>query len=337
MPYVNPAQLGSAYFQPVVQRVLPIIPSLIAHQRAKELEGLQQVRLEAEKPRWEAQARLHNAQAAEAEQAAQMYSSLMGAEKGFNQYGITPEEVIRKKMGLSQPTQPTLKPIYKPSEMPGQPGKYVYGYPKEGEETKPENEQLAMVDYWVKGPQGWRQTSEQIPKETYNQRIKQIEAQGGQLNEPPELAVQKAVDQYRALAPWKLAQLEAAMKARGIDTSKWDQTQKLWYQTVKDRANRQIEIIKYTVIGFDEAKQKLDQVENEMFTEMQRIAVGQPPTALTPPAGQQQAPPAQAGPIPMGSKGAPAPAPSATPQQTVMPKRLPGETIEQYIQRVGNK
>jgi hypothetical protein len=337
MPYVNPAQLGSNYFQPVIQRVLPIIPTLLADKRAREIQAMQDTRLEAERPRWEAQARLQNAQAAEAEQAAQMYSSIMGAEKGVNQYGITPEELIRKKMGLSQPTRPELQPIYKPSDVPGTPGEYVYGYRKEGDKAKPETEQLAKLDYWVKGPQGWRQTSEQIPKETYNQRMKQIEAQGGQLNEPPELAVQKAVDQYRALAPEKLLQLETTLKARGIDTSKWNQTQKLWYQAVKDRANRQIEIIKYTVIGFDDAKQKLDQVENEVFTEMQRIAVGQPPTYLTPPAGQQQAAPAQAGPIPMGGKGAPAPAPTAPPQQTVMPKRLPGETIKQYIQRVGNK
>lgn len=311
MPYVNPGQLYQDYFQPTVKSVLPIVPSLLAAKRAAEerdlREGLAQFRWANEAGLRGAQANYYNSKAKEAEIANQAYSQLMGGSGATGPLGVKPEQAFAHKFfGVPYPT---LKPIYQPATEPGQPGKYVFGYPEAGQETKPDVEQMSKLEYWLKGPEGWKQTSEMIPKETWNQRMKEIEAKGGQMNEPPEIAVQKAVDQYRALAPEKFAAFEASLKARGIDTTKWNQQQKFWYQVVKDKANREANIVAQTATSLKQAKIDLADIEKEVFEETQRIAQGIPPTYLTPPAGAQPA-----GPLPMAPQPGVTPQPQAAPQ-----------------------
>ena len=306
MAYINPGQLLQEYFQPAVHSVLPIVPSLLATKRAQEevalREGLAQVRWQQEAPLRAAQTREHIARAVDLESMNEIYTKLQhpGAQGVSGGLGINPEAALaHKKFGVPYET---LKPVHQPSAVLGQPGKTVYGYPKPGDEVRSDTEPLAKLDYWIKGPQGWKQTSEQIPKETYNTRIKEIETQGGQINEPPEIAIQKAVEQYQQLAPLKLQQLDLTLKAKGIDTTKWNQQQRFWSTIVKDKANREIELIKYTTTSFKTAKEALEGVEADVFNEMQRIAVGQSPTYLTPQSGAQ---PASTSPLPMGAKGQP--------------------------------
>ena len=175
MAYINPGQLFQEYFQPTVHSVLPIVPSLMADKRSQIAEAIAAQKWINEAPLRAAQTRHYNAQAEEAESANKIRNQILGGTNDFAGYGIKPEDVIRKGLGLSARPQPTLKPVFQPSTTPGQPGQYVYGEPKIGDIAKPEPEAQSKLEYWIKGPDNtWKQTSEMVPKETYNQRMKEI-------------------------------------------------------------------------------------------------------------------------------------------------------------------
>ena len=369
MPYINPAQLIQDRFKSPLDAVLPIVPSFMANKRARDQLAFQQAQAAALQPYHKAQTekliqdirldprRVAVQEAANVglpeyrtaqttlntEQAAKLklvndYLRLMGGAdikegKGLP-YDITPEEFFKSQLNLPQQT---LKPIFRE-------GKWIYDYPKQGEEAKPEHiEQTYEIKYWLPGDLSPRM--ERRPASQYNARMDQLRALEARFQEPFENVIERKKQEYEALQPLKLENLKAQLKARGIDTDRWSDQQKKWLDAVRFViGNTQMAIATSTSVKDQETA--LWNLSIKAGNEIDRIDKGLPPTFIT-----------------VGAEAVPQPlmlperrkdeseeayqkrvqrmqrgvfAPRQAPPQTQGPvKRLPGETVEQYMQRVG--
>ncbi|MFH2033131.1 MAG: hypothetical protein ABIJ26_00300, partial [Candidatus Margulisiibacteriota bacterium] len=250
-------------------------------------------------------------------------------------YDITPEEFFKSQLNLPQRQ---LGPVLGPDN------KYTLKYKEPGQEVAaPYQEQTYDIEYWLPGEE--TPTPERVSISRYNERIKALKAQGAEFKEPLANVIERKKQEYEALQPLKLENLKAQLKARGIDTDKWSDQQKKWLDAVRFViGNTQMAIATSTSVKDQETA--LWNLSIKAGNEIDRIDKGLPPTFIT-----------------VGAEAVPQPlmlperrddeseeayqkrvqrmqrgvfAPRQAPPQTQGPvKRLPGETVEQYMQRVG--
>ena len=369
MPYINPAQLIQDRFKSPLDAVLPIVPSFMANKRARDQLAFEQAQAAAIAPYRaaqmahvqqqtkmapeeldvrraanvgleeyrEAQTRVNTEQAAKLK-LVNDYLRLMGGPdikegKGLP-YDITPEEFFRSQLNLPQRQMVTgYDPESKTySRQPDKPGLV----------TKPETGKTHTLNYWM--PDDPSMSSQIVPLEDYDQTVAELKKRGAIIGTkaPLPIRLKELEEEQNVRYAAKLKYLTDSLKARGIDIEKFNPQQKLWKDTVLFLAKMQADGIAadWRMSSSDMATANRN-LMIDTINQFDLINAGQPPSWL--------------------SKGEPTERPFVSPQrkegeteqkyqqrikqttpyraippvQPAPPKRLPRETVEQYMQRVG--
>jgi len=373
MPYVNPALLIQDRFKSPLESVLPIVPSFMANKRAQEQLAFQQAQALAGAPLRQAQIekyrqdiQLDPRRLAVQEAANVGLPEYRGAQTNVNRetaaklkamndiraqlfgavptdkplpFNISPEEYIRSEMNL--PQRQMVTGYDKESKT------YSRQLDKPGLVTKPETGKMHTLNYWMPGEQSM--SSQIVPIEDYDQTVAAIRKAGGIIGTQAPLPIRlKELEETQKIKnAAKLEALKQSLIARGIDTGKFNDQQKAWERFVLRVAQRRDNALTELSwrMSIDDAAIAWQNLEIDLMNQFDLINAGQPPSWL--------------------SRGEPTERPLGLPkrkkkdeteqeyqqrvQQTtlyravppVQPqtqgpvKRLPGESVEQYMQRVG--
>jgi len=233
-----------------------------------------------------------------------MHNKIMGGvgpgEGKERPYGISTEEFIRSKLNLPQRQMATG--YDKESKT------YSRQLDKPGLVTKPETGKMHTLNYWMPGES---MSSQIVPIEDYDQTVAAIRKAGGIIGTqaPLPIRLKELKETQKVRNEARLSYLTAALKARGIDPTKFNQQQQKWYDVIKFMAGIQADGINANWrLSVDDMAIANRNLMIDTINQIDLINAGQPPSWL--------------------SKGKPTERPFES------PGRKEGQTEEKYQQRV---